>query len=295
MKPIKDMESTFQASELTLAPDGSLYHIRLKPYELADNVIIVGDPARVDMVARHFDKITIRKTNREINSCTGEKNGTPITVISTGMGVGAIDIIMTELDACCNIDLQTRQVKQEKRQLNIVRLGTCGSLQDNACGDFLCSKYVIGIDGIMYFYKTNPQVMEEELANNFVSFMQWDRTLPRPYALKASEELLKKIAFDIPQGITVTAPGFYGPQGRNIRLQTAFPNINTMLPDFEYKQTKITNYEMETSAIYAIGRNLGHNCITLCVVIASRKKGDFLNDYSKQMDSLVDTALQRLC
>lgn len=289
------MENKLLASELTLAPDGTMYHIRLKPEELADNVLVVGDPARVDMIAEHFDKVFLKKSNREINSCTGEKNGKQVTVISTGMGVGAIDIVMTELDACCNIDLKTRTIKDKKRSLNIVRLGTCGSLQEHKCGDFLCSQYVIGLDGMMYFYKTNPSVMEKELSDSFVSYMSWNNSLPHPYALKASDELLESIAFDMAKGITLTAPGFYGPQGRNIRLPLAFSDINSRLPLFCYKDCKLTNYEMETSAIYALGRNLGHKCITVCVVIASRTKGEFLNDYSKPMETLVETVLQRLC
>lgn len=290
------MDTKLAASELVLAPDGSLYHIHLKPHQLADNIILVGDPNRVDMVSKHFDEIDYKVSNREINTHTGTYNGIGITVISTGMGTDNIDIVLTELDACANINLETREINPKHRKLNLIRLGTSGSLQEDIpCGAFLASKYVIGIDGLMYFYQNNENVLEKELADNFVSFMQWNEFLPKPYGVKVSDSLFSKIAYDMPSGITVTAPGFYGPQGRNIRLPLAFPDINDKISNFQYKDNKITNYEMETSALYALSKNLGHEYLTVCAIIANRKKGEFLDNYHNEMEELITLVLKRIC
>ena len=290
------MNKQLAASELVLAPDGSLYHIHLKPHQLADNIILVGDPNRVDMVSKHFDEIDYKVSNREINTHTGTYNGIGITVISTGMGTDNIDIVLTELDACANINLETREINPKHRKLNLIRLGTSGSLQEDIpCGAFLASKYVIGIDGLMYFYQNNENVLEKELADNFVSFMQWNECLPKPYGVKVSNSLFSKIAYDMPSGITVTAPGFYGPQGRNIRLPLAFPDINDKISNFQYKDNKITNYEMETSALYALSKNLRHEYLTICAIIANRKKGTFLDNYHNEMEELITLVLKRIC
>lgn len=288
-------EPSFKASELTLADDGSLYHIRLFPEELADNVILVGDPKRVNLVSDFFDTVEVRKENREIVTHTGTYKGKRITAMSTGMGVDNLDIVITELDACMNIDLKERILKPELSSLNLVRLGTTGAMQkDMDINSFICSEYVIGIDGMMWFYKNNPSVTEDELQRNFVDFMQWKAPLPTPYAVKCSQNLLQKIAFDIPKGITVTAPGFYGPQGRQIRLPLYDDTINDRLPDFSYNSKKITNYEMETSSLYCLGKNLGHNVLTICNVIANRYQGTFAKDYHESMGRLIQTVLDRI-
>lgn len=290
------MNKQLTASELTLAPDGSLYHIHLKPHQLSDNIILVGDPNRVEMVSKHFDKIDFKASNREINSHTGTINGIGITAISTGMGTDNIDIVVTELDACANINLETREINPKHRKLNLIRIGTSGSLQEDIpCGTYIASKYVIGIDGLMYYYKNNNGILEEELSDSFVSFMNWADSLPKPYGVKVSDSLFQKIAYDMACGITVTSPGFYGPQGRNIRLPLAYPDINDKLPNFKYKENKITNYEMETSALYALGKNLGHECLTICAIIANRKRGEFLETYHKEMENLIELVLKRLC
>lgn len=290
------MENKLAASELTLAKDGSLYHIHLKPHQLYDNIILVGDPQRVEMVSNHFDSIDFKTSNREIFAHSGKFNGVGVTVLSTGMGVDNIDIVLTELDACANIDLQTRQFNKEQRKLNIVRLGTCGSLQkDVACGEYVVSKYVVGIDGIMYFYKNKEGVIDENLTQSFISFMDWDNSLPKPYGVECSDLLLDKLAFDMTKGITITSPGFYGPQGRQIRLPLAFSDINEKLSAFSFKEFKATNYEMETSALYCLGKNLGHNCLTVCLVIANRMEGRFLESYHKEMDDLIKIILKRIC
>lgn len=285
----------FLSSELTLAEDGSLYHIRLFPEELADNVILVGDPARVEGVSKFFSTIEVKKHNREITSHTGLYNGKRVTAISTGMGVDNIDIVLTELDACKNIDLKTREVKEEKTSLNLIRLGTTGALQkDMDINTYICSEYVVGIDGMMWFYDLDHDIMEEELQYSFINYMDWNALLPVPYGAKASQELLDKVAFDIRKGITITAPGFYGPQGRELRMPLREKKINDLLPLFSYNNVPITNYEMETSALYCLGKSLGHKVLTICNVVANRLQGSFAKDYHQSMDTLIETVLQRL-
>lgn len=289
------MNNHFTSSELVLAPNGSLYHIHLKPHQLADNIILVGDPNRVEEVSKFFDEVIYKESNREIITHTGLKNGVEITVMSTGMGTDNIDIVVTELDACVNIDLNTREIKQKKRNLNIIRIGTSGSLQEDIpCGGYVASKYAIGLDGIMYFYKNNLGVIDNELTGKFVEDMNWSGNLPMPYGVECSQELLEKIGFDMIQGITATSPGFYGPQGRSIRLPLAFEDINDNLSKFQYNNLRIANYEMESSALYALGKNLGHNVLTICLIIANRKKGEFLEDYHNNMNELIEKVVNRL-
>ncbi len=285
----------FKASELTLANNGSLYHIRLFPDELADNIILVGDPKRVDVVSKFFDTIEVKRENREIVTHTGTYKGKRISAMSTGMGVDNIDIVLTEIDAVKNIDLHTRTLNKEQKSLNIIRLGTTGALQKSMdVNSYICSEYVIGIDGMMWFYKNAPSSLEEDLQRNFISFMNWNTPLPTPYATKCSNTLLEKIAFDMPKGITITAPGFYGPQGRQIRVPLCDNTINNRLPNFSYKDRKITNYEMESSSLYCLSKNLGHNALTICNVIANRQQGTFAKDYSQSMNKLIQTVLDRI-
>ncbi len=285
----------FKASELTLADNGSLYHIRLFPDELADNIILVGDPKRVDVVSKFFDNIELKRVNREIVTHTGTYKGKRISAMSTGMGVDNIDIVMTEIDAVKNIDLQTRTLNKEQKSLNIIRLGTTGALQKSMdINSYICSEYVIGIDGMMWFYNNAPTAMDEDLQRDFISFMNWNSPLPTPYATHCSNLLLEKIAFDMPKGITITAPGFYGPQGRQIRVPLLDNTINDRLPNFVYKDRKITNYEMESSSLYCLSKNLGHNALTICNVIANRQQGTFAKDYSQSMNKLIQTVLDRI-
>lgn len=285
----------FKASELTLAEDGSLYHIRLFPKDIADNIILVGDPKRVGLISCFFNDIELKRENREIVTHTGVYNGKRITVMSTGMGVDNLDIVVTEIDACKNINLSKRVLNEEQISLNIIRLGTTGAMQKSIdINSFVCSKYVIGIDGMMWFYKNKASVMENTLQKEFVKFMQWGAPLPTPYAVSCSNELLEKIAFDMPKGITITAPGFYGPQGREIRLPLYDNTINDRLPKFTYDNLQITNYEMETSSLYCLGKNLGHNVLTICNVIANRCNGSFDKNYQQSMNNLIQTVLDRI-
>lgn len=282
-------------SELVLASDSSMYHIHLKPEMLADNVILVGDPSRVDLVSSFFDTKKFETKNREIHSCTGEYKNKPITVISTGMGVDNIDIVVTELDACVNIDLKTREILPNKRKLNLIRLGTCGCFhKEIGVNQYIASKYVIGIDGIMYFYKNNEEVLINTLSEKFVKYMNWSKDLPKPYGVECSENLLERIAFDMHKAITITAPGFYGPQGRKIRLDLADNTINSKIGGFSFNEVKAANYEMETSSLYALGKNLGHNVLTICNVIANRETGEFTEDYHVSMNNLIELVLERI-
>ena len=283
------------ASELVLTPEGNLYHINLSDKDLSENIILVGDPSRVQNVASFFDKRIHSSSNRVMVCCKGFFKGKEVTVLSTGMGVDNIDIVVTELDACANINLKTREINPVHRTLNIIRLGTCGSLQKNiSVNEYIASKYVIGIDGIMYFYKNKEGVLNKEIADDFIQQMNWDKSLPRPYAVECSNNLMDRVAFDMHKGITITAPGFYGPQGRNIRLDLADNTINDRLKDFSYNNIKTTNYEMETSSLYALGKNLGHNVLTICTVIANREKGEFAEDYHPAINRLIETVLNRL-
>ncbi|MDR1726192.1 MAG: nucleoside phosphorylase [Bacteroidales bacterium] len=285
----------FAASELVLAPDNSLYHLRLNNNEIAEKVILVGEPERVEKISYKFDNITLKRENRGLITHCGTYKGKLISVIATGMGTGNIDIVLTELDAAVNINLKTKQPFENTRQLDIVRIGTCGSMQKNIdCNEFVASQYVIGIDGTFDFYADDKEVVNKDLTNRFMYFMNWNKDFAKPYAVDASENLLKSIAFDMHRAITITAPGFFAPQGRSLRLNLADNTINNRLPLFSYKNIPVVNYEMETSLTYALGRALGHNVLTVCCVVANRVKGEFLEDYAEKMDILINNVLNRI-
>lgn len=281
-------------SELPLQPNGNIYHLNLNPSEIADTIILVGDPGRVEGISAKFDTIEFKRSNREINTHTGTKNGKRITVLSTGMGTDNIDIVVTELDALANIDFETRSAKKEHRTLNLIRLGTSGALQaDIPINSFVASAYGVGIDGLMWFYDT-PNVDNSPMSTAFIKHTQWPTNWPHPYIVEASDHLLATIAFDMKQGITATAPGFYGPQGREVRLPVARPDMNDKYQTFQYNNHQITNLEMETSALYGLSKAMGHNALTICVAIANRATKEFSKDYHPAMDLLIDTVLERL-
>ena len=287
------MAKQIPASELPLQSDGAIYHLNLHPEELADNVILVGDPGRVAMISDLFDSVDIRKQNRELITHTGMYKGKRISVISTGMGTDNIDIVLTELDAVANIDLATRTVKEEHRSLDLVRIGTSGALNPNIeCGSFVASSYGFGIDGVLRFYETG-NLIREDMVEAFVEHTGWDRTLPYPYCTPASPELLSRIAHDMPKGITVSAPGFFGPQGRAVRAGLKYPELNRKIESFNYEGMPITNMEMECSAIYGLGNALGHHPLTVCLIIANRVTGKFLDSYHDKMEELCRTVLDR--
>ncbi len=283
-------------SELPLAPDGSLYHIRLTSSTLADKVLLVGDPERVNMFKEIFDSVEFESQNRELHALTGTYHGTRMTALSTGMGCDNIDIVMTELDAALRVVGGQWSVTSD-RHLQIVRIGTSGSLQEDIdCGSHVASRYAIGLDGLMNYYKEWSEASGQwsDVEDTLLRHLELDGRLARPYCVKGSELLLKKVAFDMHHGITATAPGFYGPQGRTVRLHPSIDNLNEKLASFSYDNTLVTNLEMETSAIFGFSHLLGHEALTVCLIIANRPKGTFLNDYHPQMRQLVGTVVERL-
>lgn len=270
-------------SELPLAADGSLYHIHLTSDTLADKVLLVGDPDRVDMFKGIFDSVEHESRNRELHALTGSYHGSRMTALSTGMGCDNIDIVMTELD-----------VAADGRQLHIVRIGTSGSLQEDIdCGSHVAAGYAIGLDGLMNYYREwDTPVAEMECA--FDAHMGLDGRLAHPYCVRGSRLLLDKVAPDMHHGITATAPGFYGPQGRTVRLHPSIESLNEKLAAFRYDGLPVTNLEMETSAIYGFSHMLGHEALTVCLIIANRPKGTFLSDYHEPMRQLVGTVVERM-
>ncbi|MBQ9473721.1 MAG: nucleoside phosphorylase [Bacteroidales bacterium] len=288
--------SSYQPSELALSPDGRPYHIHVAGDELADNVILVGDPSRVAMFRPLFEEISYESNNREINLITGVAGGVPITVLSTGMGCDNIDIVMTELDAAANIVTSPGVTEKNAvhRRLNIIRLGTCGSLNPKAdAGAVVASHYAIGLDGLMNYYQCNEYLFETGIAESFAGHIGMPKTWAKPYCVRCDEDLFDIFAQQAYRGITVTAPGFYGPQGRHIRLAPAIPDFIERAASFEWLNIPVTNLEMETSAIYAFARQLGHRALTLCLVIANRTTGKFINDYHAQMQELIDFTVKR--
>ena len=282
-------------SELVLAPDGSLYHIHLTGDTLADNVLLVGDPDRVNMFKDIFDSVEHESYNRELHALTGRYHGTRFTALSTGMGCDNIDIVATELDAAANFDLATRTPLAEHRSLKLIRIGTCGSLRaDVDCGNLVASRYAIGLDGLMNYYQHPDKGFMPDMLNAFKQHMQFAPDLATPYCVSGSEALLAQVADGMYQGITVTAPGFYGPQGRNIRLAPSINQLNEKLATFSWNDTPVTNLEMETSAIYGFANALGHEPLTVCLIVANRPLGTFLNDYHQPMREAIGTIIERM-
>jgi uridine phosphorylase len=287
--------SRIPESELILNNDGSLYHIHLRPENLADTVIIVGDPGRVPEISKHFDSIEFKVQNREMVTHTGNVGKKRLSVLSTGMGTDNLDIVINELDATVNINLETREPKTEHTRLNIIRLGTSGALKaDIAPGVAVASTYGIGLDGLLYFYGGNEKVTDAALAEAFVKHTNWSNNLPGIYAVPASEKLLTSLGAGLVQGITLTAPGFYGPQGRELRLKTAFPELNSLIETFSFQGKRIANFEMETSALYGLGRLLGHETLTICNIVANRVAKTYASDYKKDMERLITLVLEKL-
>lgn len=283
-----------QESELILNPDGSLYHIHLRPEHLARKIILVGDPQRVPMVSSFFDKIDFRFENREIVTHTGTLNKVHLTVMSTGMGPDNIDIVMNELDALVNIDLITRTVKAKHTSLDIVRMGTSGALQpDIPVDSFAMATHGLGLDGLVHFYQ-HSRVIEQRMTKVFMRQARWPKTLPKPYIVKGSRELAAKLGKGVYQGITATAPGFYGPQGRELRLSAAYPGLNDRISAFRYRDERVINFEMETSALYAMGKMMGHNTLTICAVIANRMQGTYSKNPKETIRKLTQGLLEGL-
>ena len=281
-------------SELPLQPGGEIYHLGITPQDLANTVILVGDPDRVPTISAKFDTLDFTRQNREIVTHTGTLRNKRITVLSTGMGTDNIDIVLTELDALVNIDLQRMEVKPAHQSLNLIRIGTCGSLQaDIPVNSFVAAAYGLGLDGLLHYYKHDASVYQE-LVSDFITQTHWDAKLPQPYCFSANPELLEQIAFDMYHGITASAQGFFGPQGREVRAAIQYPALNKDITQFSHKGLRVTNLEMECSAIYGLGHLLKHRTLTVCMVVANRITNEFSKDYHQQMDKLIDTVLTRV-
>ena len=283
-------------SELILNKDGSIFHLHLLPENIADTIILVGDQDRVDMISKYFDKIEFKVQNREFRTHTGYYKGKRITALSTGIGTDNIDIVLNELDAICNIDLKNRVVKKEHKSLNLVRIGTSGALQEDIPVDTpIISEMAIGFDGLLNFYEGRDKISDLEIEKNFTEFVDWNKKLAKPYFVEASGYLLNKIGGnDMRKGLTISAPGFYAPQGRFLRLPVIDPNLNSKISDFNYHNKKITNFEMESSAIYGLSKLLGHQAVTVCNIIANRIRKEYSQDYKVSMEKLVVKILDRL-
>ncbi len=282
-------------SELILNKDGSIFHLHLKPEHIANRIILVGDPARVDTISSFFSKIEFSVQNREFKTVTGWYNDKKLTVVSTGIGTDNIDIVLNELDAVANIDLKKREIKKEHTKLNIIRVGTSGGLQTNLpVNSFVISKKSIGFDGMLNYYANRKKVCDLSFEKAFKLFTNWDDSLPTPYVVDASEKLISKFDdTEFTKGATISAPGFYGPQGRVLRLPLAVPELNKQIEEFEFGGLKITNFEMESSAIYGLSKMLGHEALTVCLIIANRVTLTTNENYREQMIKLVQMVLDR--
>jgi uridine phosphorylase len=283
-------------TDLILNPDGSVYHLALLPEEIAETIILVGDPGRVEMISSRFDEVEIKKSNREFKTHTGFYHGKRISVISTGIGTDNIDIVLNEMDALVNVDLIARTVKTEKRSLSFIRIGTCGALHAHIePGTRIITKIAGGFDGLYHFYRDDKQIALNDLSKAFIDHTNWKRALPDPYFIKGSGKLLS--LFDAPEqvtGITLSTPGFYAPQVRSVRLSPFDANLIEKLTTFKYGSSQINNFEMESSALYALSALLGHHAITMCVAVANRISKEFLVDYKPAMESLIEVVMDKI-
>ena len=289
------MTRTIAPSELIVNSDGSVFHLHLRPEQLARTVILVGDPGRVEQVASRFDRIEHRAANREFVTATGYYAGKRMTVLSTGIGTDNIDIVVNELDALVNIDLRTRTEKEEKTRLTLVRLGTCGAIRPELrLGDRILSRISVGLDGLLNFYKGRSEVCNHDMERHFVQETGWDDRLAAPYAVDADRELFDLFRNDTTEGITLSAPGFYAPQGRWIRLEPADTDLFNRIISFTYEGRRVTNCEMESSGIAGMAAMMGHRAGTICTIIAQRTSYQSDTDYAPYIEHMIRLALDRL-
>ncbi len=282
-----------QNTELILSSDNRIYHLDLKKGDLAENIILVGDPNRVAMISKKFDIVEIKRSNREFITHTGYYNEKRISVISTGIGVDNIDIVINEIDALFNVDFQNKTIEKNKKKLNIIRLGTTGSLQKNLkVNSFIISKYALGFDGLAHFYKSKKS-LDTEIFKKFKDHIKLPNKFSEPYFVKASDRLIHKFK-EIKSGITLTAIGFYGPQQRHIRLKPSLSMLEDKIYNFKFKNNTVTNYEMETSALYYLCKELNHNVLTICVVLANRISRTHSKDSKKAIEKLIDLVLNKI-
>lgn len=283
------------SSELIINSDGTIFHLHLKPEQLADTVIMVGDPARVAMIAAYFDSIECEASNREFKSVTGSYKGKRMTVMSTGIGIGNIDISVTELDALANIDFATRTIKSDFRRLTLVRLGTSGALQaDIEVGDIIFARTSVGFDSLLGYYASRNEVCDLEMERSFMEHTEWSKVLAPPYFIDADQELWEHFKDSVKEGITIAAPGFYAPQGRYVRLQPADCNLNEKIESWRYDGRRITNFEMEGSALAGLAKLMGHRATTICTIIAQRVAKQAQPDYKPFVERMIRMALDKL-
>ena len=286
--------SRIAESELIINPRGAVYHLDLRPDEIADTIITVGDPDRVAEVSKYFDAIEVKRQHREFISHTGRVGSKRLTVLSSGIGPDNIDIVINELDALANIDFDNRQIKPQLRALNIIRLGTSGSLQaDIPVDSFVASTHGLGIDNLLHFYRIQQNDEEQQLLQSFITHTQITAPMSMPYIHGAAPSLLKHFVQPFHQGITVTCPGFYGPQGRILRLGIRNPHLINRLTDFRFGPHRISNFEMETSAIYGLGSLLGHHCLALNAIVANRVQQEFSKDGKAAVEKLIQAFLSK--
>lgn len=292
------MKKKFESSELIINSDGTVFHLHLKPEQLADKVILVGDPARVELVASHFETRECEVESREFRTITGTYKGKRITVTSTGIGCDNIDIVVNEIDALANINFETREENENFRQLEFVRIGTCGGLQeDTPVGTFVCSQKSIGFDGLLNFYAGRNSVCDLAFEQHFLLHMGWSGNMcaPAPYVIDADADLIDRIAKnDMVRGVTIAAGGFFGPQGRELRIPLADPRQNEKIVNFKYNGYRITNFEMESSALAGLAKLMGHKATTVCMVIANRRAKEANTGYKNTIDKLILTVLDRI-
>ena len=288
-------ENYFAPSELIINEDGSIFHLHLKPQELADKVILVGDPGRVALVVSHFDGVECEANNREFRTITGNFKKKRITIVSTGIGCDNIDIVLNELDALANINFETRKENANLRPLTLVRIGTCGGLQPNTpIGTFIASEKSIGFDGLLNYY-ANRDKLDIAFEKEFKKQVNWNPQLGNPYVADADKELLEQIAQDdMVRGVTIACGGFFGPQGRRLRIPLADPQLNEKIVKFEYNRYKITNFEMESSALAGLAQHMGHKAVTCCMVIANRIQKEANSGYKNTIDGLIKKVLERI-
>lgn len=292
------MKTYYAPSELIINEDGSVFHLHVRPEQLADKIILVGDPGRVEVVASHLENHECNIASREFHTITGTYQGKRISVISTGIGCDNVDIVLNEIDALANIDFQTRETKEQLRSQELVRIGTCGGLQPyTPVGSYICSEISIGFDGLLNFYAGRNAVCDLPMERALLNHLGWSGNLccPAPYVIHANEELVERIAStDMVRGITVACGGFFGPQGRQLRIPLADPHQNEKIESFEYHGKRITNFEMESSALAGLSRLLGHRATTVCMVIANRVIQEANTGYKNKIDDLIQVVLNRI-
>lgn len=284
------------SSELIINSDGSIFHLHIKPEQLADKIIVCGDPARVDKIASYLDSHECSVTSREFHTVTGMYKGKRLSIVSHGIGCDNIEIVLNELDALANIDFETRMIKPDPKKLTIVRIGTSGGLQDeSSIGTYVAAEYAIGFDGVLHFYGAGKDVADRDFEKALIAGLDWKIDGLKPYVVKSPQSIVDRICKDdVLRGVTIACNGFYAPQGRRLRWDLADPTLNQKIQSFEHNGRKITNFEMESSALAGIGAVLGHEVLTVCCIIAGRKAKKMNTDYKDSLDGLIELVLERI-